>query len=211
MQYDLGREAAKISALSSKDLLEKHEYFTGEDLGCKPNVFEKAKFEYFLLGMSLSKAFKKDEVKSFAKSKSDDSNHNFFEFCKRNDEFKDISLGSKYPIMKSFNKRLIKFKNVKPTKSETQLKKEGIIKNVEEVYRKYHDPYKDEYDNGGELNGVENKKFDYKQFELVDKTGKGSKLDEETKTKLKSRLKNEKKVLTKKDLLDILTMNLVHW
>ena len=121
MQYDLGREAAKISALSSKDLLEKHEYFTGEDLGCKPNVFEKAKFEYFLLGMSLSKAFKKDEVKSFAKSKSDDSNHNFFEFCKRNDEFKDISLGSKYPIMKSFNKRLIKFKNVKPTKSETQL------------------------------------------------------------------------------------------
>ena len=112
--------------------------------------------------------------------------------------------------MKSFNKRLIKFKNVKPTKSETQLKKEGIIKNVEEVYRKYNDPYKDEYDNDGELNGVENKNFDYKQFELVDKTGKGSKLDEETKTKLKSRLKNEKKVLIKKDLLDILTMNLVH-
>ena len=25
-QYDLGREAAKISALSSKDLLEKYEY-----------------------------------------------------------------------------------------------------------------------------------------------------------------------------------------
>ena len=88
---------------------------------------------------------------------------------------------------------------------------ERIIKNVEEVYRKYHDPYKDENDNGGELNGVENKKFDYKQFELIDKTGKGSKLDEETKTKLKTRLKNEKKVLIKKDLLDILTMNLVHW
>ena len=28
-QYDLGREAAKISALSSKDLLEKYEYLTG--------------------------------------------------------------------------------------------------------------------------------------------------------------------------------------
>ena len=27
-QYDLGREAAKISALSSKDLLEKYEYLT---------------------------------------------------------------------------------------------------------------------------------------------------------------------------------------
>ena len=31
-QYDLGREAAKISALSSEDLLEKYEYLTGEDL-----------------------------------------------------------------------------------------------------------------------------------------------------------------------------------
>ena len=40
-QYDLGREAAKISALSSKDLLEKYEYLTGEDLGHRPGVLEK--------------------------------------------------------------------------------------------------------------------------------------------------------------------------
>ena len=75
-QYDLGREAAKTSALSSKDLLEKCEYLTGEDLGPKPSIFEKAKFEHSPLGMSLSKALKKDEVKS----KSDfnyDSNHTF--------------------------------------------------------------------------------------------------------------------------------------
>ena len=32
-QYDLGREAAKLSALSSKNLLDKYEYLTGEDLG----------------------------------------------------------------------------------------------------------------------------------------------------------------------------------
>ena len=32
-KYDLGREAAKISALSSKDLLEKYKYFTSEELG----------------------------------------------------------------------------------------------------------------------------------------------------------------------------------
>ena len=36
-QYDLDREAAKIFALSS-DELEKHEYLTREDLGCKPDV-----------------------------------------------------------------------------------------------------------------------------------------------------------------------------
>ena len=82
MQYDLGREAAKISALSSKDLLEKHEYFTGEDLGCKPNVFEKAKFEYFLLGMSLSKAFKKDEVKSLLRARVMIATTTFLSFAK---------------------------------------------------------------------------------------------------------------------------------
>ena len=40
-QYDLGREAAKISALSSKDLLEKQKYLAGEDLGQRPTALEK--------------------------------------------------------------------------------------------------------------------------------------------------------------------------
>ena len=56
-QYDLRRDAAKISALPSKDLLANYEYLTGEDLGHKPSVFEKAKFEYSPLRMLLSKAF----------------------------------------------------------------------------------------------------------------------------------------------------------
>ena len=42
-QYDLDREAAKISALSSKEL-DKYEYLTGEDLGYKPRVVQEAKF-----------------------------------------------------------------------------------------------------------------------------------------------------------------------
>ena len=46
VQSDLSREAAKISALSSKNLLGKYEYLTGEDLGYKPSVIEKTKFEY---------------------------------------------------------------------------------------------------------------------------------------------------------------------
>ena len=53
-QYDLGREAAKISTLPSKNLLDKYGYLTGEDLGYKPNVFEKAKFEYSSLRMTLT-------------------------------------------------------------------------------------------------------------------------------------------------------------
>ena len=41
-QYDLDREATKISALSSGEL-EKYEYLTGEDLGYKPDVTQKVK------------------------------------------------------------------------------------------------------------------------------------------------------------------------
>ena len=56
-QYDLSREAAKIFALSSKDLLEKYEYLTGEDLGHRPSALEKTKVEYCPLDISLSKSF----------------------------------------------------------------------------------------------------------------------------------------------------------
>ena len=52
-QYDLSREAAKISALPSKNL-DRYEYLTREDLGYMPKIDEKAKFEYFALGMVLT-------------------------------------------------------------------------------------------------------------------------------------------------------------
>ena len=58
-QYELDREATKISALSSKNL-EKYEYVTGEDLGYKPNIIQRAKFEYSLLGEAFNKVLKKD-------------------------------------------------------------------------------------------------------------------------------------------------------
>ena len=54
--YDIGREAAKISALSSEDLLEK---LTGEDLGHRPSMLEKTKFEYSPLGAVLADNVKK--------------------------------------------------------------------------------------------------------------------------------------------------------
>ena len=60
-QYDLDRKAAKISALSSKNL-DKYEYLTGEDLGLKPSTVEQAKFEYSRLGKIFNKGLK-GEVK----------------------------------------------------------------------------------------------------------------------------------------------------
>ena len=54
--YDLDIEAARISALLSKEL-EKYEYLTSEELGYKPGVVEKAKFEYSPLDEALEKGF----------------------------------------------------------------------------------------------------------------------------------------------------------
>ena len=69
--------------------------------------------------MLLSKALKKDEVKSISKSKSDfnyHSNHAFYKFYKGYDEFGEMSLDSKYSWMKEFNKLLVSFKSVKTKK-----------------------------------------------------------------------------------------------
>ena len=53
-EYDLDRGAAKISALFSGEL-EKYEYLTGEDLGYKLDVIQKANFEYSPLGKVFNK------------------------------------------------------------------------------------------------------------------------------------------------------------
>ena len=62
MTYDLDRKAAKISALSSKNL-EKYEHLTGEDFSIKRSTDEQAKFEYSLLGKIFNKELDKDDSK----------------------------------------------------------------------------------------------------------------------------------------------------
>ena len=61
-QYDLDREAVKISVLLSGEL-EKYEYLTGEDLGYKPAVIKKAKFEYSSLDKVFNKGLSKSDKK----------------------------------------------------------------------------------------------------------------------------------------------------
>ena len=59
LQYDINREVAKISALSSGKI-HKYEYLTGEDI-LPPNqqqVIEQAKFTYFSLGKAFEKQIK---------------------------------------------------------------------------------------------------------------------------------------------------------
>ena len=115
-QYDLGREAAKISALSSKNLLEKYDYLTGEDLGHRPSVLGKTKFEYSPLGAVLADNVKKktDTNKVNIKKKHNkkliqNSQHSFTKF-KDIDEFKELSLDSMYKKLNDFSKKLISLK-----------------------------------------------------------------------------------------------------
>ena len=61
-QDDLDRKAAKISALSSKNL-DKYEYLTGEDLCLKPSTVEQAKFEYSPLGKKFNRGLSEDDKK----------------------------------------------------------------------------------------------------------------------------------------------------
>ena len=61
-QYDLDRQNAKISALSRGEL-DKYEYLTGEDLGYKSEVVQKAKFEYSPLYQLFNKGLDSNEKK----------------------------------------------------------------------------------------------------------------------------------------------------
>ena len=61
-QYDLDRLSAKISPYSSDDL-KKYEYLTGQDLGYKPSVIDKAKFEYSPLGKIFNDVLKEEDKK----------------------------------------------------------------------------------------------------------------------------------------------------
>ena len=55
------------------------------------------------------------------------------------------------------------------------------MKNVDKLYKKYYNAYKNDYDNNGKLSEGKKKKIDCKQFELFDKTDKKLTLDGKTK------------------------------
>ena len=62
MQYDINREAAKISALSSGKI-HKYEYLMGEDIlpSNQQQIIEQAKFTYSSLGKGFEKQIKTTE------------------------------------------------------------------------------------------------------------------------------------------------------
>ena len=99
-QYDLDREAAKISALSSNNL-DKYEYLTGEDLGLKPSTVEKAKFEYSPLGKMFNKGLSEDDKKEglLKKLKNiEDKNEDLLKIKNKTENIKEVTDFVKEPL-----------------------------------------------------------------------------------------------------------------
>ena len=95
--------------------------------------------------------------------------------------------------MKNVNKRLIKLKNIKSMKSETRLKKEGIIKMLKKFTASIMKSTKTSMTTV--VNLIELKiKILTTKFIIVNKTDKESKLDEETKKIFKEIEKREKDI-----------------
>ena len=91
--------------------MKKHEHLTGEDLGHKLDVIQRAKFEYSPLGETFNKAFKKDNKnKKVVKYNNDlvyNSVHNFNKYSVSS--FTEISsIDSKFDTINKFYKDLLK-------------------------------------------------------------------------------------------------------
>ena len=147
-QCDLSREAAKISAFSSKNL-DKYEYLTGGDLGYKPGPIEIKAAEYSPLAQIISKTIKKDnKVKRTVKYNNDlyyDSVDNFNKYNASN--FNEIaSVDSKFDALNKFYKDFQKLKGVKSKREETKQRKIKVLNNAPLLYDELVSIYKKEYD-----------------------------------------------------------------
>ena len=106
LQYDINREAAKISALSSGKI-DKYEYLTGEEIlpSNQQQIIEQAKFTYSPLGKAFEKQTKtiEDQGKKQVKAIQDKQIVNI-----NKDDYKNkLLLSKKREIFKDiYNKRL---------------------------------------------------------------------------------------------------------
>ena len=83
-----------------------------------------------------------------------------------------MSLGSKNDEMSDFYTLLNAFINTqKATNIETKDRKDRIIKYVKPLYDQYFNVYNKNYDNT-ELTDKDKRKYDYKQFEIIDEKKK---------------------------------------
>ena len=113
LQYDINREAAKISALSSGKL-DKYEYLTGEEIlpSNQQQIIEYAKFTYSPLGKVFEKHTKTIEDQGKKQVKAIQDNKQLVNIIK--DNYKDkLLLSKEREIFKDiYNKRLDKIEEM---------------------------------------------------------------------------------------------------
>ena len=113
LQYDINRETAKISALSSGKI-DKYEYLTGEEIlpSNQQQIIEQAKFAYSPLGKALEKQIKTIEDQGKKQVKAIQDNKQLVNINK--DDYKDKQLHSRErEIFKDiYNKRLDKIEEL---------------------------------------------------------------------------------------------------
>ena len=145
LQYDINREAAKISALSSGKF-DKYEYLTGEEIlpSNKQQIIEQAKFTYSPLGKAFEKQIKTTEDQGEKQIKAIQSNK---QQSISDNDYKDKPLISReIEIFKDiYNKRLDKIEELNNKIDYNNLKyvveKSGVKKNsVEYDFNKIKDP-----------------------------------------------------------------------
>ena len=148
-QYDLDREAAKLFALSSGEL-EKYEYLTGEDLGYKPKVLEKVKFQYSPSGEALKNNAKTKTDKIVKKYKRDKhlvyNQQNSFAKYKDISDFKEIPLDSMHKRLNDFHKKPIKLKGVNPPTEVNKNLKAKVLDNAGDIFNELYYIYKEKYE-----------------------------------------------------------------
>ena len=110
LQYDINREAAKISALSSGKI-DKYEYLTGEEIlpSNQQQIIQQAKFTYSPLGKAFEKQIKTVENQGKKQVKAIQDNKQLVNVNK-DDDYKDKLLLSKEreTFKDIYNKRLDK-------------------------------------------------------------------------------------------------------
>ena len=110
LQYDMNREAAKISALSSGKI-DKYEYLTGEEIlpSNQQQIIQQAKFNYSPLGKALEKQIKTIEDQGKKQIGAIQDNKKLVKINK-DDDYKDkLLLSREREIFKDiYNKRLDK-------------------------------------------------------------------------------------------------------
>ena len=113
LQYDINREAAKISALSSGKV-DKYKYLTGEEIlpSNQQQIIQQAKFAYSPLGKALEKQIKTIEDQGKEQVKAIQDNKQLVNINK--DDYKDrLLLSKEREIFKDiYNKRLDKIEEL---------------------------------------------------------------------------------------------------